>query len=117
MADKDVSDEIIIATFQATGCPNSNPNWDWWKTWKTQDTHTVLKDMFNHCALANANPRSLNVVERRSKRIKNLLEKRRNRKKRRINCCGNIKCKVASCTQQSKFITGIKIYLAAHLIY
>ena len=74
---------VYFDAFQATGCPNNEPDTAWWKT---QSMENVLKDMFAYCEPTRdgkANERQKN------------------------QCCGNDNCKVTNCVEQTNWIKGI----------
>ena len=77
------SDKVYVDAFQATGCPNNEPDITWWKT---QSMEEVFKDMFSYCELTREGKAN---------------ERQKNK------CCGNINCKVTSCVKQLNKITGI----------
>jgi len=66
-------------TFQATGCPNSNPHTAWWKT---QTDTNAFNDMHGYCTLAKEGTASASQQQQ---------------------CCGSSACTPASCTKQTQF--------------
>ena len=76
-------DKVYADAFQATGCPNNEPDISWWKT---QSMEEVFKDMFTCCELTREG--------KANQRQKN-------------KCCGNINCKITTCVKQSNGIIGI----------
>ena len=81
-------------TFQATGCTNTNPDSDWWKT---QTDNTVFVDMFTYCTLVRDGKQT--VQQKRQ-------------------CCGEGNdCKPSNCVRQNLWTTGIENLITLTLRY
>ena len=78
-----ISDEVYIATFQATGCPSKTPFLGWWKT---QSDKTVLNDMNTYCELVKDGQAS---------------------DEQRGQCCGSEDCTINECVKQTAWAKGI----------
>ena len=71
-------------TFQATGCPNMNPNAG---GWKTRSDNTVFNNMFTDCTVVMDGSASAKQISW---------------------CCGEgNECRPTSCNKQTTWTTGI----------
>ena len=79
-----VSDAVYVATFHATGCPNTHPFTEWWRS-QSEET-VVLDDMNTYCELTRDALAS---------------------DEQRIQCCGAGNCNVTECVKQYTLTKGI----------
>ena len=77
-----VPDEMYVSTFQATGCPNPNPDINWWKTIQSGQ---VFQDMMNYCTLVKDGNANENQIS---------------------HCCGTVTCVPTSCMKQKVWKQG-----------
>ena len=73
---------MYVSKFQTTGCPNPNPNLDWWKTLKSDD---IFLDMLEHCVLVK--------IGEATDDEKNL-------------CCGSVPCVPTNCNEVNYWEQG-----------
>ena len=81
-----VTDAVYVATFHATGCPNTHPFTEWWRS-QSEET-VVLDDMNTYCELTRDALAS---------------------DEQRIQCCGAENCNVTECVKQNTLRKGSHI--------
>ena len=81
-----VTDAVYVATFHATGCPNTHPFTEWWRS-QSEET-VVLDDMNTYCELTRDALAS---------------------DEQRIQCCGAENCNVTECVKQNTLTKGTHI--------
>ena len=82
-----ISDVVYVATFHATGCPNTHPFTEWWRS-QSEET-VVLDDMNTYCELTRDALAS---------------------DEQRIQCCGAENCNVTKCAYLESSDDGFRSY-------